>query len=362
MTTKERSSKLHSFGFTLIATLLVVPLMTVGAYLALRSNNGNSVAEATTEKLTEKINIVPTPFPFQEMTIPALSSRTYESRLGSLEELSENVNYSSFLTSYDSDGLKINGLLTIPKTKNGGEKFPAIVFVHGYISPGEYKTSENYVSYMDYLAKSGFVVFKIDLRGHASSEGEAGGAYYSDDYIVDTLNAVEALRSSEFVDPDMIGLWGHSMGGNVVFRSFVAGNIPAVVIWAGAGYTYSDLQEYMINDNSYRPQPTDSPWSRERQKLRDTYGNFDSGHWFWKQIPATNYLNGVTGAVQLHHAVDDNVVSVEYSRNLIKVLDGSGIKHDLNEYQSGGHNLTGTSFNQAMQKTIDFFKDNLSSE
>ncbi|KKQ74709.1 MAG: Dipeptidyl peptidase IV-related protein [Candidatus Woesebacteria bacterium GW2011_GWB1_38_5] len=155
MTTKERSSKLHSFGFTLIATLLVVPLMTVGAYLALRSNNGNNVAVATTEKLTEKINIVPTPFPFQEMTIPALSSRTYESRLGSLEELSENVNYSSFLTSYDSDGLKINGLLTIPKTKNGGEKFPAIVFVHGYISPGEYKTSENYVSYMDYLAKSG---------------------------------------------------------------------------------------------------------------------------------------------------------------------------------------------------------------
>lgn len=180
--------------------------------------------------------------------------------------------------------------------------------------------------------------------------------------VVDTLNAVEALRSSEFVDPDMIGLWGHSMGGNVVFRSFVAGNIPAVVIWAGAGYTYSDLQEYMINDNSYRPQPTDSPRSRERQKLRDTYGNFDSGHWFWKQIPATNYLDGVKGSVQLHHAVDDNVVSIEYSRNLIKVLDGSGIEHDLNEYQSGGHNLTGTSFNQAMQKTIDFFKDNLSSE
>ena len=152
------------------------------------------------------------------------------------------------------------------------------------------------------------------------------------------------------------------MGGNVVFRSFAAGNIPAVVIWAGAGYTYSDLQEYMINDNSYRPQPTDSPWSRERQKLRDTYGNFDSGHWFWKQIPATNYLDGVKGSVQLHHAVDDNVVSIEYSRNLIKVLDGSGIEHDLNEYQSGGHNLTGTSFNQAMQKTIDFFKDNLSSE
>ena len=362
MTTIKRSSKTHSFGFTLIATLLVVPLMTVGVYLALRSNNGNNAVVATTENLTENIQTIPTPFPFQEMTIPALKSRSYKSQLGQLEKLSENAFYTSYMTNYDSDGLKVNGLLTVPKKENGGSLYPAIVFVHGYIPPQEYQTNVNYATYVDYLAKSGLVVFKIDLRGHADSEGEAGGAYYSDDYIVDTLNAVEALRSSEIVDPDLIGLWGHSMGGNVVFRSFAAGNIPAVVIWAGAGYTYSDLQEYMIDDNSYRPQPTDSPRSRERQKLRDAYGNFDSEHWFWKQIPATNYLDGVTGAVQLHHAVDDNVVSIEYSRNLIKALDGSGIKYDLNEYQSGGHNLTGQTFNQAMQKTVEFFKDNLSSK
>jgi len=100
--------------------------------------------------------------------------------------------------------------MTFPKTKSETGKFPAIVFVHGYIPPQEYKTTVNYVSYVDYLAKNGFMVFKIDLRGHGDSEGEAGGAYYSDDYVVDTLNAVEALRSSDFVDPERIGLWGHT--------------------------------------------------------------------------------------------------------------------------------------------------------
>src|SRR5690606_8606887 len=107
------------------------------------------------------------------------------------------------------------------------------------------------------LARNGFVVFKIDLRGHAESEGEAGGGYYGSDYVVDTLNARAALASSDFVNPKKIGHWGHSMAGNVTSRALAAmPEIPAVTIWGGAVYTYSDMQKYGIDDNSYRP-PTD---------------------------------------------------------------------------------------------------------
>ena len=308
------------------------------------------------------ITPTPFPFPFQELTIPSLMARGYESTLANLEKLSDNRNYTSYLTSYKSDGLRIYGLLTIPKTASNDSKFPAIVFVHGYIPPREYQTKVNYASYVDYLAKNGFVVFKIDLRGHGNSEGESGGAYYSEDYIVDTLSAYSALKSSVFVDPKAIGLWGHSMAGNVVFRSFVVSkDIPAIVIWAGAGYTYTDLQEYMIQDTSYKPPPAGTQRAKERQRLREIYGNFSPDNWFWKQIPATNYLEGVTGAVQIHHTVNDNVVSIEYSRNLNNLLKKTSIVHELNEYQSGGHNLTGLTFNEAMQKTVEFLKNNLSS-
>lgn len=308
---------------------------------------------------TKVITPTPTPFEFQEMTIPHLRSRVYQSKLGKLEEISSNSKYASYLTSYDSDGLKVNGLLTIPKGDEL-EKFPAVVFVHGYIPPEEYKTLVNYASYVDYLAKSDLVVFKIDLRGHGSSEGEAGGAYYSEDYVVDTLNAVETLRSADFVDPAKVGLWGHSMAGNVTFRSFVVSqNIPAIVIWAGAGYTYEDLQEYSIQDTSYRPPAQDSQRTKDRQRLRDLYGSYTPGHWFWEQVVPTNYLEGVSGALQINHAVNDNVVSIEYSRNLMKVLDGSNIEHELHEYPTGGHNLTGNTFTQAMQETVNFFQTNL---
>lgn len=304
--------------------------------------------------------IIENNFTFRELTIPYLQQQNYESNLGELIKYQDNSNYTSYLTSYDSEGLKINGLLTIPDGDIPEGGFPAIVFVHGYIPPTEYRTTEKYVAYVDYLARNGFVVFKIDLRGHGNSEGEAGGAYYSSDYVIDTLNAYSALENFEKVNKDKIGLWGHSMAGNVTFRSMaVKKDIPAVVIWGGAGFTYSDFLEYGIGDNSYRPPTNDSERARKRRQLMEYYGQHDPNSWFWKQVTPINYLEGVTTKLELHHAVNDDVVNVEYSRNLNKLLDDANIIHNLYEYQSGGHNITGTAFTQAMQRTVEFFKNNL---
>lgn len=303
----------------------------------------------------------PTPFPFQEMTVPYLRTRPYVSSLGELTVFGNNAQYTSYVTSYASDGFTIRGLLTQPTGPMPDGGWPAIIFVHGYIPPVEYRTTQNYVSYVDSLARSGFVVFKIDLRGHDASEGSPGGAYYSSDYVIDTLNARAALSASDFVNPAQIGLWGHSMAGNVLMRSFVAQpNIPAVVIWAGAGYTYADLTTYRISDTSYRPPANDASRQQARQRLRDTYGEFDTAHAFWKQVAVTEYLSDLRGALQIHHAVDDPVVSIEYSRNLMKLLSGKPVAHELFEYPTGGHNLTGASYSQAMGRTVEFFRTHLS--
>jgi len=309
---------------------------------------------------TFRENPIPTPFPFIELTVPYLRQKTYESSLGELERRSQYQTYTSYLTSYTSDGLKINGLLTQPIGEPPVGGWPAIIFIHGYIPPTLYKTESNYVSYVDYLAKNGFVVFKIDLRGHADSEGKPGGAYYSAEYSVDVLNAYSALQKSGFVHPDKIGLWGHSMAGNVIMRSLsIKPEIPAAVIWAGAVYTYDDMKKYGIDDNSYRPPSSDTERQRKRRELFDTYGEFNPKSEFWQQVVPTNYLGDFDGAIQFHHAVDDAVVNIGYSRDVVKLFDEANITAELHEYQSGGHNLTGVSFNEAMQRTAAFFLKNL---
>ncbi len=84
--------------------------------------------------------------------------------------------------------------------KNG---YSAIVFVHDYIPPSEYATTQRYV---DYLARNCFIVFKINLRGNGDSQGQASGVYFSSVYVIDTLNAYAALQNLSLVNPAKIGL------------------------------------------------------------------------------------------------------------------------------------------------------------
>lgn len=338
--------------------LLLVTIVT-GVYLF--NNSDSSVSMASNRKLNQSYIPTPSPVPFYDMTIPYLQSRKYISQLGKLEQIGISDNYTSYLTSYKSDNLTINALLTKPSEEQPKGGWPAIVFVHGYIPPNQYITTERYVDYVDSLARNGFVVIKIDLRGHGGSDGQPGGGYYSPDYVIDTLNAYAALQSSGFVNKNKIGLWGHSMAGNTIARALaVKPEIPVAVIWAGAGYSYIDLSTYGLSDASYQPQPSDRIRQSKRQKLRELYGDPKDGNPFWKTVAATGYLNNLKGAIQLHHAVDDPTVNINYSRDFNSALNLTKVPHELYEYPDGGHNISGYSFSLAMQRTIDFYKKYIS--
>ncbi len=101
------------------------------------------------------------------------------------QQLANGANYYQYIASYLSEGNRIYGLLTIPFGEPPQGGFKAIVFNHGYIPPTIYRTTERYVAYVNYLARSGFVVFKIDYRGHGQSQGEPSGSYFSPGYTID---------------------------------------------------------------------------------------------------------------------------------------------------------------------------------
>jgi dipeptidyl aminopeptidase/acylaminoacyl peptidase len=138
--------------------------------------------------------------------------------------------------------LKIYALLTVPEGEVPAGGWPAIVFNHGYIPPDIYRTTERYIAYVDKLARSGYIVFRIDYRGHDQSQGEATGAYGNPGYLVDVLNAVASIKKLPQANPERIGMWGHSLGGFLTLRAMVISkDIKAGVIWAGVVGSYPDL-------------------------------------------------------------------------------------------------------------------------
>lgn len=282
------------------------------------------------------------------------------------QDLQDEPNYKQYVVSYISESYKIYALLTIPKGEMPEGGYSAIIFNHGYIPPNQYKTTEKYVAYVDYLAKSGFVVLKPDLRGHGKSEGIATGTYFSNAYTIDVISALKSLQKDNQINPNKIGLWGHSMSGNLVLRSMLINDeFKAGVIWAGAVYSYEDFAKYGISDNSYRranPMSQvflDSPnreKSEEIEKLRNRIFKIDFTQSFWKSISLTQNLKYLNAPIQIHHAENDDVVDIGYSRDLKMSLDDAQKTSELYEYKGGGHNINSPYFEQAMKRTVEFFK------
>jgi dipeptidyl aminopeptidase/acylaminoacyl peptidase len=302
----------------------------------------------------------------RELTLDYLRAQEFSgSEIVIEQKLADRSNYYRYLVSYLSEGLRIYGLLTVPFVDPPEGGFKAIVFNHGYIPPSVYQTTERYEAYVDYLARSGFVVFKIDYRGHGQSEGEARGSYYSPDYTIDAINAFKSLQRLDYVDPDGIGMWGHSMAGNVTLRAMlVEPEIRAGVIWAGAVYSYEDFNTYGIEDTTYRPPPTSAPDDTPRpprtsQLIFEAYGRPDLSQPYWQAVALSANLDYLASPLQLHHAEDDTVVDIGYSSDLAVALQAAGKPYEFYIYEQGGHNLTSPAFLEAMQRTVAFFEENL---
>lgn len=121
------------------------------------------------------------------------------------------------------DGLEFNNQLFLPPDLRGGERRPAMIFIHGgprrQMLLGYNYGHFYHMAYAvnQYFAAKGYVVLSVNYRGgigygrtfrNAPDMGRNGNSEYQD-----ILAAGEYLRDRSDVDPTRIALWGLSYGG-----------------------------------------------------------------------------------------------------------------------------------------------------
>jgi uncharacterized protein len=133
---------------------------------------------------------------------------------------------------FDSQGLKLSGVLHIPDTLAPGERRPACLVLHGF---GSNKGSKACISPAKLLESWGYVALRFDMRGCGESEGPRAHIICLEQ-VEDTKSAVTYLMSRPEVDPTKIACAGHSFGAAVaVYTGGIDPRIAAVISSGGWG-------------------------------------------------------------------------------------------------------------------------------
>ena len=340
--------KNKSATLVLLLILIVVVVIIFNNFNPSRQTISKGVAQKSTA--TENLN---------PLSIQAMREKDYlGSNLVIEQTLSNGVNYHQYIVSYLSEGLKIYGLLTVPVGDRPKDGWPVIIFNHGYITPASYETYPTigqYATYYPVFSRAGYIVFKPDFRGNGNSEGQPEGAYYSSAYATDDLNAIASIKKYKDANLNKIGVWGHSMGGNITLRDLVVDpkDIKAAVIWGGVVGSYSDLLNW--HDSSYHPSIYElSLRNRYRSDLINKYGTINSNSTFWNSIDPTNFVGDIQAPVQLHVGELDEEVPTAFSQELYDKLKAAGKTAEYYEYPGANHNIS-QGFNLAMQRSLSFF-------
>lgn len=178
------------------------------------------------------------------------------------------------------------------------------------------------------------------------------GTHFSEKYVIDTLNAIAYLKDYKDTDPDRLGYWGHSNGGEIGLRVLVVSpDIKAASLWAGVVGSYVDMLETYNDDIGFLRRATNTVLVRE-------HGLPSSNPEFWNQLDPYNYLNDITAAIELQHATGDESVPIVLSERLKEELENINQEVQYYKYIGDDHNI-GSNSGLAWTRTIEFFKKNL---
>lgn len=287
---------------------------------------------------TPTVTPTATPNPYLPFTVPGLRQRDFpggEITITSTWEATDA--FTRYYISYPSDDLTISGMMAAPK---GQGPFPVIILNHGYIPPSQYWIGADTYDASTYLASRGFLTISPDLRGWGRSD--TGENVFRSGLAIDVMNLISSLPSLPQADPARVGIWGHSMGGGAVsWTMAVDPRVKASLLYAPVSADARDRRRF----GGSGPSSSDPLWRDDPT--------------FIDKISPINYFDAVTGPVQIHQGDADTTTPPRWARAIRDALQAAGKDVTYFEYEGQGHALKGDAWRAFMQRTADFFAENL---
>jgi pimeloyl-ACP methyl ester carboxylesterase len=138
-------------------------------------------------------------------------------------------------------GITLAGTLTLP---SGDAPSPVVLLISGSGPQDRNETLFNHRPFLvlaDYLTRQGVAVLRVDDRGVGKSTGDFSQAT-SVDFASDVLAGIEYLKTRKEINPEQIGLIGHSEGGLIAPMVAVKSpDVAFIVLMAGTSLTGEEI-------------------------------------------------------------------------------------------------------------------------
>ncbi|KUJ83483.1 S9 family peptidase [Microbulbifer flavimaris] len=203
------------------------------------------------------------------------------------------------------------------------KRYPVMVFVYG--GPHVQLVTNSWDRlFNQYMAQQGYVVFTVDNRGSANRGTEFENPIYKamgSVEVDDQVAGVEFLRTLPFVDPERIGVFGHSYGGYMALMTmFKAGD------HFKAGVSGAPVTDWGLYDTHYTERYMGNP-----NKVPKAY----------EAASVFPYAEGLIGPLLIYHGMADDNVLFTNTTKLIKELQDNGQQFELMTYPGKKHSLRG---------------------
>lgn len=157
------------------------------------------------------------------------------------KEPPEPLPYAEEEVTFHNADITLAGTLTLPES---GAPHPAVVMITG---SGPQNRDEELFGFKpfhmiaDHLTRNGIAVLRYDDRGVGGSTGSVSEAT-TEDFARDVLAAVDFLKNRSDIDPERIGLIGHSEGGIVApLASSMSDDVAFMVLMAGTSVSGAEI-------------------------------------------------------------------------------------------------------------------------
>lgn len=158
-----------------------------------------------------------------------------------LNQIDEKKNFIEKDVEFKNGDVKLAGTLTIPFNKT---KVPALILLTG---SGPQNRDEEIFGFKifkeiaEYLTLQGYAVLRYDDRSVGGSTGSMANST-GEDFAKDAIAAFNFLRTQSEIDPNTIGLLGHSEGASAAIIAASTNNAIAFVIsMSGAAISGRDI-------------------------------------------------------------------------------------------------------------------------